>query len=66
MTSDGYAIVTTLFSEVWRFFTSWNIPGTNTTPAAWFMFIMVAGISIKVGKRLLSRNLGGSGGSKEE
>ena len=33
MTNDALAIVSCLFSNVWRLFNSWYIPGTNVTPA---------------------------------
>lgn len=38
MTSDGLLIVRFLFQTIWRFFTTWYIPGTRTTPGMWFVF----------------------------
>lgn len=47
MTSDGLQIVQFLFTQIWRFFTEWKIPGTDTTPGAFFMFLILAGIGLK-------------------
>lgn len=40
----------------WSFFTSWYLPGTRVTPAAFLLFISVGGIVV----RLLKRLIGGS------
>lgn len=53
MTSDALAVVTALFSDIWSLFTSWHIPGTNVTPAAWFMFFVFAVFVLRVVKRFL-------------
>lgn len=47
MTRDGVQIVYFLFHTVWRFFTTWYIPGTQTTPAMWFVFTIFAGYFIR-------------------
>lgn len=47
MTSDGLLVLKCLFETIWRLFTSWHIPGTETTPAAFFMFIAVCGLALK-------------------
>jgi len=47
MTSDALLVLQCLFDIIWRLFTSWHIPGTNTTPAAFFMFIGVCGLALK-------------------
>lgn len=47
MTSDALLVLHCLFGSVWRLFTSWHIPGTHTTPAAFFMFIGVCGLALK-------------------
>lgn len=44
MTADGFEFLSWFFPSIWQFFTSWKVPGTNVTPASWFMFIIVAGI----------------------
>lgn len=33
MTNDALAVLVCLFSNIWRLFNSWLIPGTNVTPA---------------------------------
>lgn len=47
MTHDGLLVLQCLFGSIWRLFTSWHIPGTETTPAAFFMFIAVCGLALK-------------------
>lgn len=54
MTSDGLAVVQALFSLIWRFFTSWYIPGTTVTPAAAFLFFMAAGIGLRFFSRVIT------------
>lgn len=53
MTADGLLIIQTVLSSIWTLFTDWNIPGTNTNPATWFLFILCASIGIRHLKRLL-------------
>lgn len=33
MTNDALSVLFCLFSNIWRLFNSWLIPGTNVTPA---------------------------------
>lgn len=33
MTDDAISVLVCLFSNIWRLFNSWLIPGTNVTPA---------------------------------
>ena len=33
MTNDALSVLFCLFSNIWRLFNSWRIPGTNVTPA---------------------------------
>lgn len=33
MTNDALAVIVCLFTNIWRLFNSWYIPGTNVTPA---------------------------------
>ena len=47
MTMDAAAILLSIFSTIWRLFTSWYIPGTHTTPAAFFLFLGFAGIILR-------------------
>lgn len=47
MTADALAVLRVLFGSIWRIFTSWYIPGTNTTPAMFFVFLLFAVVVIK-------------------
>lgn len=47
MTPDGLLVVKALFSNAWLLMTSWKLPGTNTTPAMFFMAILFVGFSIR-------------------
>lgn len=53
MTSDALLVLQTLFGMIWRLFTSWKIPGTGTTPAAWFLFVIMAVLSLRFLKTIL-------------
>lgn len=33
MTNDALSVLVCLFTNIWRLFNSWFIPGTNVTPA---------------------------------
>lgn len=52
MTADGLAVLQCLFQVIWRLFTSWYIPGTRTTPAAFFLFLIAAGLALRFIVRL--------------
>ena len=52
MTSDGISILEWFFDTFWLFFTSWKIPGTNVTPATWFIFLIFAGLVLSLIVRL--------------
>lgn len=58
MTSDAILIVQCLFSSIWSLFTTWYIPGTNVTPAQFFLFLGSAGLGITFIVRLLTVNPG--------
>lgn len=40
MTQDALDFVQWFFEYIWYFFNSWNIPGTNMTPAALGFFCL--------------------------
>lgn len=75
MTSDAVAVVKLLFDTIWKLFTMWNIPGTHTSPAEWFVFLIATGLGLRVIRIILptaadsfisfrrNRGDGGSGGS---
>lgn len=54
MTDDALLVVECLFNVIWQLFTSWYIPGTNVTPAAFFLFLGVASLSLRFLYRLVS------------
>lgn len=58
MTSDAILVVQCLFSTIWTLFTSWYIPGTNVTPAQFFLFLGSASLGITFIVRLLTVNPG--------
>lgn len=58
MTSDAILVVQCLFSTIWSLFTSWYIPGTNVTPAQFFLFLASASLGITFIVRLLTVNPG--------
>ena len=59
MTSDGLTIISWYFINFFRFFTDWHIPGTNVTPAMWFIFLSISVIVFKFIKRFITQDLGG-------
>lgn len=48
MASDTVLTISFIFSSIWRFFTSWYIPGTNVTPAAFAIFCLAVAFVIRV------------------
>lgn len=54
MTSDALEIARVLISEIWRFLTSWYIPGTNITPAAFICFWLLFPIILSTVFSILS------------
>lgn len=53
MSSDAILVLRTLFEVIWKLFTSWHIPGTRVTPAAWFFFVLGCVLALKVLKRIM-------------
>lgn len=47
MTAEAISILNVLFTSIWRLFTSWYIPGTHATPAAWLLFLAFVGIILR-------------------
>lgn len=54
MTSDAVRFYLGFIPQIWKFFTSWYIPGTNVTPAALCFFVFAVGLVIRTFKRLTS------------
>ena len=48
MTADGLSFIQWFFPAMWSFFTSWHIPGTGVSPAGWLLFLLLAGIVLKI------------------
>lgn len=44
MTSDAFSFLSGVMREMFSLFTSWRIPGTNVTPAMWFVFLLSVGV----------------------
>jgi len=53
VTDDALAVVQCIFSNIWRLFSSWNIPGTNVTPAVALIGILFAVVCFRTFSRLL-------------
>lgn len=53
MTNDAKLVVETLFSTIWRIFTSWHIPGTSVSPAVMALFLLFACLGLRFLYRLL-------------
>nr|DAM04774.1 MAG TPA: hypothetical protein [Inoviridae sp.] len=54
MTSDAIRFYLGYIPQIWKFFTSWSIPGTDFTPAALCFFVLSVGLVIRTFKRLTS------------
>lgn len=59
MAADSILVIRSLFTTIWSLFTSWHIPGTNVTPAAWAFFALTAVLVFRIFRRLF-----GSGGDE--
>ena len=53
MTDDALLVLQCLFQTIWSIFTSWQIPGTAVTPAMMGVFLIVAGIGLRIFLRIL-------------
>lgn len=60
MTSDFKAVVACLFETIWKLFTSWNVPGTNVSPAEMGLFFIAAGIGLRFVFGFLTGNRAGA------
>ena len=48
MTFSIWQFFVSFFLLIWRFFNSWNLPGTNVTPAEFLIFLCVAWFLIRL------------------
>lgn len=54
MTSDAFLLMQAWLVNIWRLFTSWHIPGTNFSPAQWFFFLLMAPLTVRLVKSILT------------
>lgn len=64
MTTDALNFIGALFSNCWRFFVSFNIPGTNFTPGLAFLSLSVIFLFVKFIKSMIGFNTGASANAK--
>lgn len=62
MTRSALTFLNGFFAEVWRFFNSIYIPGTNVTAAGFAFLILFSFIVIKTIKRLTNNTYHDNGG----
>lgn len=53
MTNDALSVVVAIFSNIFRLFNSWYIPGTNVTPAVLFFGILFVTLAFRIVGKLL-------------
>lgn len=52
MTSEALSFLQGVFSVLFKLFTSWHIPGTNVSPAMWFVFLLSVVVLFRFLKKL--------------
>lgn len=55
MSSDALLVIQCIFQTIWSLFTSFQIPGTQTTPLEWAIFCLVVVFVIRFVKRFISQ-----------
>lgn len=60
MSGDAILIVRTVFSQCWRLFTEWRIPGTTTSPGMAFLFALLVVVALRALRIFLNMPGGGS------
>ena len=58
MTRDGILVLQCHFDTIWRLFTSWNIPGTEVTPAGFLVFLAFCGLVLRWLSRIFEVGMG--------
>lgn len=61
MTQNALLLIGTLFRECWKFFVSFNIPGTNFTPGLAFLSLSVITLFVKFIRSWVGFGSGASG-----
>lgn len=54
MTGEASFFLAMFFANIWKFYVSWNIPGTNFTPAELSFFVLSLIVIIRFLKRFSS------------
>ena len=52
MTRNAFDVLAFLLRQIWRFFNSWYIPGTNVTPAGFMLLVLFLALVIRFIKRI--------------
>lgn len=67
MTRDAFFFLSTLFSNIWRLFNSWYIPGTNVTPGAFSLSLLfIYLVTRRLGRLLFVGGTMGERGSDDD
>lgn len=54
MANDVILFMQGFFAQMWRLFTSWEMPGLGFSPAQLYFFILVAPIAVKIVKSIVT------------
>ena len=65
MTQDALRFYLAYFNNLWKFYVSWNFPGTTFTPAELSFFVLAVSILIRTLKRLSNVSDASFGGSSK-
>lgn len=57
MTNEALEIFGALVNSIWVLFTSWHVPGTNFTPAQFYLFLLLLPLIIKLVKSIVTVSL---------
>ena len=65
MTGEAYGFLQGFFKHIFKLYNSWKLPGTNVTPIAWALFLLLVPVFIRLFKRLLNTPDASGGSSKK-
>lgn len=54
MTVESANFLVGFFAHIWNLYNGWKLPGTDVTPIAWALFLVMVVIFIKSLKRILN------------
>ena len=66
MTVEASTFLAGFFAHIWKLFNGWKLPGTNVTPIAWALFLLLLPVFIRLFKRLLNTPDASVGGSSRK